>query len=153
MDATTLNFTEGGLYNPYGVAIMQLDGSSTPVTIGGNISAWYIALAGDYVYYYDANLRQFQELKPCRGSEHDFAVVRGDGERMLARIGHRDGMPRVLVQVGDLVSSDDGGGRLTAEVRPNHSPQHTAVVAFEVEDLNVEEIVGVLDGRSDVRPE
>ena len=56
VDATTLYFTEGGLNKPYGVAKMPLDGSSAPVTLVGIISPWYVALAGDYVYYYDANL-------------------------------------------------------------------------------------------------
>ena len=68
VDATTLYFTEGGLYNPYRVAKMPLDGSSAPVTLGGNISPWYIALAGDYVYYYDANLVEIDRLPIAGGT-------------------------------------------------------------------------------------
>jgi hypothetical protein len=68
VDATTLYFAEGGLYQPYRVAKMPLDGSSAPVTLGGNISPWYVALAGDYVYYYDANLVEIDRLPIAGGT-------------------------------------------------------------------------------------
>jgi hypothetical protein len=68
VDATTLYFTEGGLNQPYRVAKMPLDGSSAPVTLGGNISPWYVALAGDYVYYYDANLVEIDRLPIAGGT-------------------------------------------------------------------------------------
>jgi hypothetical protein len=68
VDATNLYFTEGGLYEPYRVAKMPLDGSSAPVTLGGNISPWYVAVAGEYVYYYDANVVEIDRLPIAGGA-------------------------------------------------------------------------------------
>ena len=68
LDTSNLYFTEIGLSNEYRVAKMSLDGSGTPVTLGGNNSPWYIAVAGDYVYYYDANVREIDRVPTAGGS-------------------------------------------------------------------------------------
>jgi hypothetical protein len=62
LDGTTLYFTEIGSLNGYRVAKMPSDGSGTPVTLGGNASPWYLAVQGDYVYYFDANVREIDRV-------------------------------------------------------------------------------------------
>lgn len=68
VDGATLYIAEGGLYNPYRVAKMPLDGSSGPVTLGGNISPWYVAVEGGYVYFYDANIAEIDRVPIAGGS-------------------------------------------------------------------------------------
>jgi hypothetical protein len=87
VDATTLYFTEGGLYQPYRVAKMPLDGSSAPVTLGGNISPWYVALAGDYVYFYDANFEEIDRV-PSAGGTVTTLVRNVDPDSFVLANGH-----------------------------------------------------------------
>ena len=68
VDATNFYFTEVGLTKEYRVAKMPLDGSSSPVTLGGSNSPWQIAVAGDYVYYYDAQLSEIDRLPIAGGN-------------------------------------------------------------------------------------
>jgi hypothetical protein len=68
VDTTNLYFTETGLTKEYRVAKMPRDGSSTPVTLGGSNSPWQIAVAGDYVYYYDAQLSEIDRLPVAGGT-------------------------------------------------------------------------------------
>jgi hypothetical protein len=67
VDATNLYFTEVGSA-AYRVAKLPLDGSSAPVTLGGSNSPWYIAVAGDYVYYYDAGLVEIDRVPIAGGT-------------------------------------------------------------------------------------
>ena len=68
VDATNLYFTEIDSNNGYRVAKMPLDGSSAPVTLGGNNSPWYVAVAGDNVYFYDANVREIDRVSTTGGT-------------------------------------------------------------------------------------
>jgi hypothetical protein len=68
VDATNLYFTEVGLNNEYRVAKMALDGSKAPVTLGGSNSPWEIAVEGDYVYYFDAQLNEIDRLPIAGGT-------------------------------------------------------------------------------------
>jgi hypothetical protein len=71
LNATNLYFTEIGFDNPYGVARMALDGSGAPVTLGGtgaSNSPSFPIVAGDYVYYYDANPREIDRVPIAGGN-------------------------------------------------------------------------------------
>lgn len=67
IDATNLYFTEIG-DNGYRVAKLPLDGSTAPVTLGGSSSPSDIAVAGAYVYYYDANLEEIDRVPIAGGT-------------------------------------------------------------------------------------
>jgi hypothetical protein len=71
LDATNLYFTEIGFDNPYGMARMVLDGSGAPVTLGGSGAGHSPSapiVAGDYVYYYDANPREIDRVPIAGGN-------------------------------------------------------------------------------------
>jgi hypothetical protein len=116
VDATTLYFAEGGLYQPYRVAKMPLDGSSAPVTLGGNISPWYVALAGEYVYFYDANIAEIDRV-PIAGGNVTALVGNVDPDSFVLANGHIYFTDQVTpvqdsllsISLDAQVSSVDGG--------------------------------------------
>jgi hypothetical protein len=87
LDSTNLYFTEIGSDNGYRVAKMAPDGSGAPITLGGNSSPWYIAVAGDYVYYFDANIREIDRV-PIVGGTVTPLVGNVDPESFLLADGH-----------------------------------------------------------------